>query len=74
VTALSGDRRAEMNRVFRLWEAAESDRGRDKYLLWLWELCRLSSSMPISGPSRYFLEFGTTSTQIVPTLTLVAVQ
>jgi hypothetical protein len=34
------DRRAEMNRVFRLWKVAKSDRNRDKYLVWLWELRR----------------------------------
>ncbi len=36
--ATMSDRRAEMDRVFRLWKAAKSDR--DKYLVWLWELCR----------------------------------
>jgi hypothetical protein len=35
---ISEDRREEMNRVFRLWKAAKSDR--DKHLVWLWELCR----------------------------------
>ena len=29
-----------MNCVFRLLKAAKSDRGPDKYLVWLWELCR----------------------------------
>jgi len=41
LVTMSEDRRAEMNRVFRLWKAAKSDRDRDKYLPWLWELCRL---------------------------------
>ena len=36
---MSEDRRAEMNRVFRLSKAAKSDRDRDEYLVWLWELC-----------------------------------
>ena len=71
---IMSDRRAEMNRVFRLWKAAKSDCDRDKYLVWLWELCRLRSFMPISRPSRYFLVFDRTCTQIVPAWTLVAVQ
>jgi len=33
------DRRAEMDRVFRLWKVAKSDRDGDKNLVWLWELC-----------------------------------
>jgi hypothetical protein len=40
VTTSSEDRRAEMNRVFRLWKAAKSDRDRDEYLVWIWGLCR----------------------------------
>jgi hypothetical protein len=40
LTTASEDRRAEMNRVFRLWKAAKTDRDRDKYLVWLWELFR----------------------------------
>ena len=39
LVTISEDRRAEVNRMFRLWKAAKSDRDRDKYLLWLWELC-----------------------------------
>jgi hypothetical protein len=35
LVTISEDRRAEMNRVFRLWKATESDRDRDKYLVWL---------------------------------------
>ncbi len=38
LVTISEDRRAEMNRVFRLWKAAKRDR--DKYLVWLWELCQ----------------------------------
>jgi hypothetical protein len=37
LVTISDDRRAEMNRMFRLWKAAKSDS--DKYLVWLWELC-----------------------------------
>jgi len=40
LVTISEDRRAEMNREFRLSKAAKSDRDRDKYLVWLWELCR----------------------------------
>ena len=40
LVTISEDRRAEMNRVFRLWKAAKSDRDRDEYLVWLWELCQ----------------------------------
>jgi hypothetical protein len=40
LVTISEDRRAEMNRVFRLLKTAKSDRDRDKYLVWLWKLCR----------------------------------
>jgi hypothetical protein len=33
LVTISEDRRAEVNRMFRLWKAAKSDRDRDKYLL-----------------------------------------
>jgi hypothetical protein len=40
LVTISEDRRTEMNRVFRLLKTAKSDRDRDKYLIWLWKLCR----------------------------------
>jgi hypothetical protein len=40
LVTISEERPAEMNRVFRLWKVAKSDRDGDKYLVWLWELCR----------------------------------
>ncbi len=40
LVTISEDHRAEMNRVLRLSKAAKSDRDRDEYLVWLWELCR----------------------------------
>jgi hypothetical protein len=40
VTIPPEDRHAEIERVFRLWEAAEKKRDADECLLCLWKLCR----------------------------------